>query len=638
MSKIRVDTLATQDDSFSIQVEDLNKVSKLDHIVPNIWDYSSLVVTKPTTDPNTWDWTPAFQAAAVVGGTLSIEGNTTYIIDSVSVTKSLRLVCDVGVVFKRKDNSDGPGSSYWIAGAAMFELDSPELKFEVTGDWTYDGNNTNQTTTEPTGFFVKTYPTAVIGILPTTVTLRNGRFINGTSGYVLIRGDNYQRRYKTICNLYDCQFFDTVYGKGKGDPSTPTPLGYSPTYVYALDYVMMNTHNFTAIWSKPLGVGQYSATALLGTYFGQAFANSGECIVTMTGLTYIEKMGRGGPGYDGNWATDQNGIGCIDIYGNGESLYIEKLVAESCPSIPARAKASLRVFQVEEAYINDCVGGVQVSPSSTGPAEAVVSIGLVQANNCNMPVVEFVGTNATTDRIPEVHIGSARVTNSLPPANTALPITAGPVHIRNVTKVTIDTVAVENSPQYGISILDTDHIDLNSVRLRTAVGIGLWVTTSRLVNINNYDIQSVTGPAITISAISTGGVINISEGYSDNTVDYSLFCNAPNATEINLTSCRASNITGLSRAFYVPNALGRLTNCSTGTGVTTPLLTPTSTSRVISVGNSWHPAIFYGGAAAPTTGTYQRGDIQINTFYTGTGTKQFRCTVAGNPGTWVAEV
>lgn len=601
----------------------------------SIWEYAYLVTDKPApSDPNTWDWSPAVQAHCAIGGDLRVSGLATVIIDSVSVTTNVHIYCDSGTRFLRKAGSDGPGSSYWAAGAAMFELDAPALNFEVSGYFVYDGNSANQTTMEPTGFFVKAYPTTSISSNPTVVTIRNGRFVNGTSGYVLMRGDNYQRRYATICNLINCNFQDTVYGIGRGDPSTQTPLGYSPTYVYAMDYVFMNTQNFRATFSKPLSTGKYSVTALLGTYYGQDFSQSGECIVTMIGTTYIEKMGRGGPGWDGNWATEQNGIGCIDIYGNGESLYIEKLVAEGCYSIPARAKASLRNFTIVDAVCNDCVGGVQVSPSSTGPAECVVSIGTVVSSGCNMPVVEFVGTGVS-DRVPDVRIGLARIMNTLPPANTAVAIIAGAMHIRNVGKVAVSSLTVETTAQYGASFVDVDDVHVNDTRMRAANGIGMWSTGCRLIDIDGFDIQNTaSGPAITIA--STTGIIDIKNGFTSGSVDYGIFCNATAATEINIENVFVQSVSGLSRGFYSPNGFSRVYNCSTGTGVTTPLLSLTA-SRCLANGNSWQPAVFYGGATAPTSGTYKQSDISINQFYAGTGTKQFRCTVAGQPGTWVAE-
>ena len=43
------------------------------------------------------------------------------------------------------------------------------------------------------------------------------------------------------------------------------------------------------------------------------------------------------------------------------------------------------------------------------------------------------------------------------------------------------------------------------------------------------------------------------------------------------------------------------------------------------------------GTAAPTTGTWAKGDICVNTSKTVGQPKSWSCTVAGEPGTWVSE-
>ena len=44
----------------------------------------------------------------------------------------------------------------------------------------------------------------------------------------------------------------------------------------------------------------------------------------------------------------------------------------------------------------------------------------------------------------------------------------------------------------------------------------------------------------------------------------------------------------------------------------------------------------YTGLAAPTSGTYKRGDWCINTAPTSGGTAAWICVTAGTPGTWKA--
>lgn len=597
----------------------------------SIWELAHWITEKPSTDPNTWDWTPAFRQAAIEGGHFTVPAGE-YIISWVSIQSSLHLQCAAGCRFTRKAGTDGAGRSYWLPGAAMFELDQPGLKFVVTGDWVFNGNNTNQTTTEPVGFFVKCYPTETLSGIATLIHLENGRLVSGTSGYVLARGDNYQRRYKTFVNLVNCFFSDTVYGVGRGDPSTPTLLGYSPTYVYAMDYVYMNTHNFHAQFTKPLGVGQYAPTALLGTYYGQDFALSGECIVTMTGQTTVDRMGRGGPGYDGNWATLQNGIGCIDIYGNGESLFIESLKAVDCPSIPARAKASLQNFTVVKYVGERCVGGVQVSPSSTGPAECVVYIGSVTGKDCNMPLVEFTGTS-TTDAIRDVYIGQVYTESSKAPANTADPTILAPVRLRNVERAHVGSSVTKGSPQYGVSCVGVASLKFGHIKTRGVLGnIGAHFNECGDVTIESYDIENVNGPGI--SMLSGTGKIHIGPGRVGGCVDYGISVNCPLAVAVTIEEGFAYTITGLSRGFYSSVPESHVIRCRVGSGVTNPVVTAT-TVRLIARDNSWQPSTFFGGGTPPTTGTYRQGDRVLNQFQVNASSvNEHVCTVGGSPGTW----
>lgn len=601
----------------------------------NIWEYANLITEKPDPfNPASWDWTPAFAMAVQIGGEILCP-NSTYIISSVQILNSTRIHCMPGVVFSRKAGTDGPGSSYWINGAAMFELGVPGLTVEIIGTgWTYDGNEASQVAMEPTGFFIKCMPKSTsTSQLPTRVYIRGGRFINHTSGYILLRGDDVNRRYETWATVEDCQFNAGRFGKGRDDPSTQTALGYSPNYILVADYVNLTTVNFRGVWDKPLATGQYSAVAILGTYIGQDFNVSGQCSITMNGKTFIKGVGRGGPGYDGQWTTPLNGIGAIDVYGNGESLYVEDIRALNTRSIPIRAKASIKSYQVVKAFFEDCIGGINCSPSTTGPARAIVSIGQIRALRCTLPVVEITGTSSS-DAIPAVTIDNVMCTESLPQENPTLVTPLAPLRLRNITQAVVNSSYSNQSNEYGVSAVSIETLVLRASRVRNAGPIGIHVSDCIDVTIDGFDVGTVTGPGVSILACT--GRVTVRRGKTRNTVDYGIFNNSTAAIEATIENNNVAEVTGLSRGIYSASVDTEMRDNRTGSNVSTPVLVA-ATVRNDATGNSWQPSVFFGGATPPTSNPWRRGDVVRNQFATGVAgsPREHVCTVAGTPGTWV---
>ncbi|AND75139.1 hypothetical protein pf16_216 [Pseudomonas phage pf16] len=596
----------------------------------NIWNYASLITEKPSLlDPTTWDWTPAFQAAANQGGSLYVPSST-YIISHVQVPKSFFIHAAAGTVFFQKNNTI-VAKTHWTPGVGMFELSTDGISFGVDGFWTFDGNSANQVQIEPAGTFVKCMPfNPATNTKPTTIELHNGTFINGSYSYVIARGDALLRRFVTKVHLHNCTMYDTLYGVGKGDPATPSALGFSPTYVMALDYVILTTHNLRMFFEKPVSLGKYAATGVLGTYYGQDYANSGQALIMLEGITYCKGMGRGGVNWDGD-PLGLNGIGVIDVYGNGDTLHVEHVVAEDCHVQVIRAKASLNKFHVGKFDLNNCDGGIQVSPSSTGPATTSVYIGPGEATACAVPIVEVTGTT-TSDTIQKAVINGVFVKGGTNPnARTAV----GSIHVRNVIDVAINDVTVRNCPLYGISAVDITRLSITNPAVRNVVGgVGIWISGGVDIDIKGGTVASATaGAAINMASVT--GDIRVDHVKTSGTKDYSILINSASAKSVVIVNCRAETVSDLSRGYYSAVGFDLLAGNKIISGVTTPWVTPAGFRNIIR-DNSWDPYLGWGGAAAPTTGTYNRGDILLNQFPTSGTPTGFRCTVAGSPGTWEA--
>lgn len=566
------------------------------------------------------DDTAFFQSAANVGGRIRVPART-YVIDTVTLTKSVAFVCEPGTVFKRK-NGVAVASAGW-SGAAMFETTVAGLTVYFS-DFTYDGNSANQTATEPGGHFLKTTPPAVVTSAPTTVHIDRGRFINGTLGYLQFRGDDVQRRFETHAYLNDCSFYDTVKGKGSGDPSTPTAVGYSPTYVMVMDYVRLRTKNFRAEFNAALVAGEYAACAINGTYYGALYANSGESNIYLHGTTHLKGVGRSSLKYDGSNYTN-NGIGAVDMYGNAENLYVENVVAINCPFVPVRAKGSLRNYTVVSATFTNCVRGLQVGPSTTGACETSVSVGNVNAYGGTIPQLEFVGTTSA-DVLRSVNVASANLVGAF--TNPEALTNQGVIHTRNIDKLGMNNISVSSAPSIGVSVVDVKKSTIRGLTVLTASGgNGVYVSGGDDVNLNGFNIESTTAAGINVT--TNPKKVSIANGRVVSATDYGVFGNTT-TTELNVSNVEVDTVAGLNRAFY--GGGGNVTFIGNKSNAATHLLVAAGT-RKRERDNSWNAAVAV-GSAAPTAGTYSVGDVVWNTAPAASGTMGWVCTTAGTPGTW----
>lgn len=572
--------------------------------------------------------TEAFQDVADLGGIVHVPAGV-YIVRSVSVTKDLRLICADGVVFKRPANADVTQGSYWSTpDIAMFAVDVTGVDL-VFDNFTFDGNNTNQPATTPFGLFLKCLPIGTITAAPTNITINKGVFTNGTSGYMVLRGDDVQRRYETNVFLNDCRFHETLTGIGMNDPASPNSLGYGPSYILALDFVRLTTSNFYADWVKDVSAtGDYSVCAINLSYYGGSSSDSGEASLYMHGTTHFKNLGRATKQWDNDALFTNNAIGVIDAYGNAETLYIENVKAENSKFVTIRAKASLKFFTVKNATLENCDRGLQVSPSTTGAAETVVSISNVTTTGGVVPAVECVGTSAT-DRLKSVAISNVNVEDI---GQTAETVAGGAVIVSNSYTANLETVTIDGAPFKGISLSDIAYVFMNSINIANVgtegIDNGNAVDVCKQIQLTDFHIENCGSHGVKIN----NGLkkLFINDGYIVTAVNYGVYVGTSLA-EVFVSSVTIDGITGTGRAFYVLN--GECTFVANKVlNTTTPLFTGT-TARKREQHNSWNPAE-YQGTAAPTTGTWVVGDKVHNTAPAAGGTVGWVCTTAGTPGTW----
>ncbi|WP_321920727.1 right-handed parallel beta-helix repeat-containing protein [Burkholderia sp. BCC1998] len=525
------------------------------------------------------DDTAAFQAAANAGGRFVVPPGT-YVVSHVSMTKSAHFVCAPGSMFKRKAGTDAQSGSYWSAGAAMFEVDAPGLTIGFTGNPVYDGNRENQVQVEPTGFFLKTHPSAVITGAPTNIILENAVFRNGTSGYLVFRGDNVQTRYETHVYLRNPSFSDTMIGKGKGDPSTPTALGYAPTYVLVMDYVHFNARDFHAEWTTSLTTGQYAATALVGTFYGSDYRKSGQPRVALYGKTTLRGVGRS-PAYYDDRDMQNNGIGAIDMYGKCYSLFVEDIYAVGTRFAAVRAKASISRFSVANAQFQDCWRGIEVGASSTGPAVADVVLGNIRFSGGSVPAVDITGTSAGDANV-KCMINSLYVDGVL--TNSERAPDAAVLRSYYVDRFTAKSVTLLGAaPQRGISLDDVGRSVLQNIRIDKTGQEGIYISGGTAHLVSGFDIRNTGGAGITIA--NNPSVVTVRDGKTFNTVDYGVFGNN-RTTHLTVESVNVDRVGGVSRGFYAGGGDATFNN-STAANVATPLMVERGANKH-EVKNSWN--------------------------------------------------
>lgn len=555
------------------------------------------------------DSTAALNAAGALGGTFYVPKGE-YVLSNVNIAKDITFICEKGAVFKRAPGLD-IRQSYWATGVPMFEPSADGLNITFV-DPVFDGNNANQpvvqvgytgpdATTEPAGWAFRYTPINAATAKNCRFSFIRPTFKNGTSGYLLIRGDDINRRFKTEVVLDNPIFTDTVYGYGKSDPATPTPLGWSPDYITMMDYVDLYGVNVQMTYSgAPTPVGRYAPVGIRVTYYSTA-ANAGGGSVYLIGRTVLRGMGRKNQSYDGANYTNSNGIGAIDGYGEAQNLYIELLDGELCESISARAKATIGTYHVGKAILLNCKHGVQVSPG-VGSTGARVHIGDVYARGGTNPQVEIVGTSLTS-QIASLYLGDCDVSGGVNEENLVSNI-AGIV-IRNVKDVETGFLCVANQDRVGVQFNQNGTVK-SSGRISNTVGDGLVLDTIA----DSVDVDFVVNGAGGRGVYAAGACKAFRGKFVvDGAVNYGIQANIPDGNVV-IENSHVDNISGLSRGYFIGSAGGSISDSSVGANVTTPVQ-GTNVLQIVQHNNSWNPRtqMYSGSINAPTTGTYRRGDI-----------------------------
>ncbi|GJB59026.1 hypothetical protein [Aeromonas caviae] len=580
------------------------------------------------------DSTAAIAAAGALGGTFYVPKGE-YIISSAAISKNCTFIFERGASFKRANGLDIK-QSYWAAGVPMLDAVADGLTITFV-DPLFDGNKANQpavqvgysganATTEPSGWTFRYTPVNAATAKDCKFVFVRPTFKNGTSGYLLVRGDDVNRRFRTQIILNEPEFTDTIYGYGKGDPATPTALGWSSDYIQALDYVDIFLSNPDMSYlAGPTPTGRYAPVGIRGTFFGSDVATAGGVSIYSVGVAKLRGLGRKTLRYDGGDNVTNNGIGAIDGYGDCKNFYFDVVDAADCENVPVRAKSTIDNYYVNKAILKNCKRGLQVAPAASGLSNACVYIGSVDADGGWNPQLEIIG-NSTSDRLRSLTVGSARIKNGTNGEGLASNI--GGAVFRNITDVDHGRINISNQDNRGVWYIGCPRI--NGKITSSGTGhIGVQVDDCQEMVDLDATIQN-TGLNPGLSASGTCKSFNVKASV-DGADGYGVFANI-SAGHVNIHDSNVANLTGLSRGFYIGAAGGTICGSSIGAGVSAGLVAA-DFSQISQYDNSWNPrnALYRASASAPTTGDFRRGDI-IYMPPSPSGFIGWTCTTAGVAG------
>ncbi|TMV47600.1 hypothetical protein FE783_21620 [Paenibacillus mesophilus] len=313
--------------------------------------------------------------------------------------------------------------------------------------------------------------------------------------------------------------------------------------------------------------------------------------------------------------TNGSGIGAIDMYIWSRNVVVTGNRLENSHVVPIRGKVNAdnmiisgNVIHGVTQHILASGSGISLVPATVGPVAGryVIADNIVKGSGFRG--IEITGTADNKPSFVEV---SGNI------IDTAADIG---IYIGNVKHFTIANNMISDTGGSGITYTlceGNGKIAGNLIRASGSTGIGyVGAQKSLCLSIEGNMLDSPSSQGIAAENIGElllhGNIVK--NVVSVNGTQRAFRIGGTSAVET--ASIKNNVVSG-------PVASGAVTY--TGAGVTT----------LQEAGNSWNGAAKY-GAAAPTTGTYARGDLMYHTAPAPGGSIGWVCTAAGSPGTWKA--
>lgn len=574
------------------------------------------------------DDTEAFKNAIAASDRVYVPEGT-YRLGTVLISSSVTLYGSG--YLKLKDSYDQDNLAWGTANLAMFDIQTSNAVIKFSG-LTFDGNEVQQSPATPSLSIIRAWNkfTSTTGDL-LSVIVDSCTFRNQTFSSITFNGGNDTSSLNHL-SVTNCDFIDGRKGIGNDDPASASSDGFTPFYINAFDRVKISVINNKFIFRKALAaIAEYAPAGIRWTFYDGS--NSSEGASGIISNNYFYRVGRKDQKYDGT-STGNNGLGCCDFYARAREVIISNNTFHSCFNSGVRGKTNVNKLVVSGNVFESTPYSINIVPATYESQNGYISIIGNVIRNADQAGISVVGSASMAQTYVNGLVISNNVIEGVTNVDGILGNSAGIV-VRYHDKAIISNNVIDNVINSSSGILAKNNIScsiLGNMVTNVLNGKGIFVEYSgSKAIVNDNTLYNINGYGITISNNSSTEIIT-NNNHIKGTVDYGIISLSGNS--IIYSGNFIDSISGLSRGMYVhQSSIATISGNIVGTGVTTKLSYTAGNGLVQQSGNNFNPTISY-GTAAPSGGTWRKGDIIYNTNPASASFIGWVCTVAGSPGTW----
>lgn len=497
----------------------------------------------------------------------------TYTATSINIAANVELWCEPGTVIKQAAG----------ANRHFIQITAAGVQFRMRGG-TIDQNNAGQTTGSGKFAFNMQQPNA-------GAEFHNVTFKDSCEGAIRVVGDRDPATRETL-KVLGCKF--------RGGTESESAV-YDTFTIFAADAAELVVQD--SDFDHGLTLTKQGIPAIT---VGATVADSAAYTRTTVRNNTFRGYGR---------FTVGSGVGVIDFYAWGESLDIEGNKFYDTMGAPIRGKVNVRNALIRGnqllSFSNSAVdagGGINIVRATLLPAIGNIEI----ASNIIVGAKER-GIEVSND---PTAIGAVRIHNNQVSGSGGTSI-----FVMGLTDFNVHDNTVTGGASTGIVYSQCSGSGSISKNIVTGMAQQGIINNGAQPNLDLQVHDNLVASATT-SGITVEDVRYLS--LQGNTVKDTVSGGAAGQR-----GYRIGGTAGIPTAHIKNNsALGTFTQGAfsvTGAGM------PTRYEQ----GNSWNGQVLY-ASAAPTTGTYARGDVVWNTLPVAGGAVGWSCVTAGTPGTWKA--
>jgi hypothetical protein len=586
----------------------------------------------------------AVDAAVATNGRLHVPAGI-YEETSIMIAGSLILYGEGDkTIIRRAANTDTASPS--SATAALFKITAHNVHVSFR-DLVLDGNEANQIAYQPYGYLIRL--SNVVGTTGDILRLdcENVSFINATQSCIAADGDTGSLGVEEL-RVTNCSFINGRHGLAQGNVNVASASGYGPDYLTITDRVYATIRGCSFVFDKTLSTDQFSRTAIRITFETNTNDNTDGARTLIDG-NYFYGCGRGE-----RVAADRpgNDVGVIDAYARGREIRIVNNLFESSYGVPIRGKTNCDLVVVSGNVVEDTSmnPGINIGPNSYAQQSGTINISNNVLKNTAGYGIGVIGNAGATTSGPantQMFVESITIANNIIDTVTSWNMQLNPtvgegVYARNYRSINITGNIVKRVGLNGVWLrgqggtYSSENTIVSNNQIETAnKGITLEASIVGAVTISGNIVSDTVSRGCDIQALSGGGaVLNYTGNSVKDAADYGHYFRFFQSANVIGNSVEA--VSGVSRGFYSQDSgITKLAFNTHGFGVTTPYFGGGGGQAANhDFGNTWNAKVMYGGAAAPTVGTWTAGDTVYISAPTAGGNIGHVCVTGGTPGTW----